>query len=192
VQYKKSLISIILTILLTVSFLAFSQPVQDIKIVKHRGSNDKRIEMTDEVKDFESPVFVKLKLTDEQEKEFNKLRLNLQKKQIESRAKVQTAEIELKELFDVDNPDRDAIGKKMNELSELKNNLRMNRIDHWFAVNKILKPEQQIIWKKHFSKGHMAGKMGFDGPRGPSVQMRVQKNIRECNPDCPNLNPDKN
>lgn len=188
-QYKNFLVTIMFVLSLALPLMLIAQEEKEIKIKTKQGPMMKHIEVTAEDDDDDKPLFGMLKLTDEQEKEFANLRLDLQKKQIAARAKVQTAQIELKELFSADNLERGSIDKKMKEIADLKLKVQQNRLDHWFAVNKILKPEQQIIWKKHIGKGKGKGFGMMDRRRefGPKMKMRIQKEMGPGNPDCPNF-----
>jgi Spy/CpxP family protein refolding chaperone len=94
-----------------------------------------------------------LKLTDEQKKDVEKIRLDMEKQQIAQKAKNETARVELRQLFKADNPDRSAIEKKLNEIATLEAQMHMIKIDSWFAVNKLLTPEQQKTWKKALEAG---------------------------------------
>ena len=89
-----------------------------------------------------------LKLTDAQKKDFDNLHVDMQKQLVAQRAKIATARIDLRQLFKSDTPDRSAIEKKMSEIADLGVQSRMIRVNTWFAVNKILTPDQQKIWKK--------------------------------------------
>jgi Spy/CpxP family protein refolding chaperone len=191
-HYKNTLIVFILLVFLALPFMVLAQPEKDIKIITKRSPAIERIEMNDNDENFDMPIFNMLKLTDDQQKEFMRLRFDMQKKQTEARAKVQTAQIELKELFTADNPDRAAIEKQIKEIADLKTKLHLNRLDHWFTVNKILTPEQQKIWKKQFGKhrgiGMKEGGMRF----GPKMQMRIHKEFGRGNFDEPKMDPDNN
>jgi Spy/CpxP family protein refolding chaperone len=191
-HYKSTLIIFILLAFLALPLMVLAQPEKDIKIITKRGTAIERIELNKDGDNFDMPIFGMLKLTDDQEKDFMKLRFDIEKKQTEAQAKVRTAQIELKELFTADNPDHAAIEKKVKEISDLKTKLHLNRLDHWFAVNKILKPEQQKIWKKHLGKGRGVGMNEGRRPFGPKFKMRIDKEIRRGNPDCPNMDPENN
>ena len=191
-HYKNTLILFILLAFLALPLVVLAQPEKEIKIITKRGPAIERIEMNDHGENIGMPIFDMLKLTDDQEKDLMKLRFDMQKKQTDARAKVQTAQIELKELFTADNPDRAAIEKKTKEIADLKTKLQLNRLDHWFAVNKILKPEQQKIWKKHIGKDRGMGMKDRGMRFGPKIKMRINKEIERGNPDCPNMNPENN
>lgn len=90
-----------------------------------------------------------LKLTDDQKSEFQTLQSTMMKKQIALRADIQTKRVELRDLIGADLPEQQKIEAKQKEISALRGDQAVNRTDFWFAVNKILTPEQQKIWKRH-------------------------------------------
>ena len=89
-----------------------------------------------------------LKLTDSQKEQFDKTRYETQKRQIDLRAKIATARLDLQKLMAADSPDKSSIEKKFTEIASLQTSLRMNHLNAWFENNKVLTPEQQKIWKK--------------------------------------------
>ena len=89
-----------------------------------------------------------LKLNDDQKKEMEKLRTELMKQGVAQHAKIATSRIELQELFRADDPDKAKIEKKLGEISQLENQGKMLRLNHWFSVNKLLTPDQQKVWKR--------------------------------------------
>ncbi len=93
-----------------------------------------------------------LNLTDAQKGQMEKLRTELEKKQVAVQGKIALLRVDLKELFQAENPDRGAIEKKMKEVSDLQHQLKVNGLDHLFAVKGILTADQQKIWKKHMLK----------------------------------------
>ncbi len=119
-----------------------------------------------------------LKLTDEQKKEVDKLRSETAKEMIDQHAKIAKSEIELRDLFKAETPDKAAIEKKMRAIADLRVEAKMIHINNWFAVNKLLTPEQQKVWKKflndrghrkfgHFRGGRRGSDRGGEGMRGP-------------------------
>jgi Spy/CpxP family protein refolding chaperone len=106
-----------------------------------------------------------LKLTDQQKGQMEKLRTELEKKQVTVHGRIAVLRVEMKELFQAENPDRNAIEKKMKEVSDLQHQLKVNGLDHMFAVKGILTPEQQKTWKEHMLRageeemGRMKGRM---------------------------------
>lgn len=120
----------------------------------------------------------RLNLTDEQKSKVENLRLELQKKQVTIRSKIQTSRIELKQILNADKLDKSAIEKKLNEISKLEIEQKMNFINHWEQVNQILTPEQQKIWKnslrlfdspfkKNMMQKGLRDKRGLRGPGKP-------------------------
>ena len=100
-----------------------------------------------------------LNLTEDQQKQFDRMSTDLRKAQIALRAKISTAEVDLHTLFKEDSPDRAKIVAKQKEIHQFMSDLAVNRTDYWFDVNKILTADQQKVWKKygimaHQSRGH--------------------------------------
>jgi Spy/CpxP family protein refolding chaperone len=95
----------------------------------------------------------KLNLTDEQKKDVEKIHFDGEKQRIAQKAKVETARVDLQQLFKTDAPDKSAIEKKMNDIADLEVQMHMIKINSWFAVNKLLNPEQQKTWKKVLEHG---------------------------------------
>ncbi len=96
----------------------------------------------------EERLIKKLNLTDAQELQMKKLRIEMMKKQTQIHPRIQSYRLDTKELFLSDKPDRNAIEKNIKGISDAQEQIKLNLLDHWFAVNAILTPEQQKIWKK--------------------------------------------
>jgi Spy/CpxP family protein refolding chaperone len=109
-----------------------------------------------------------LKLTDAQKGQMEKLRTELEKKQVAVQGRIAVLRVELKELFQAENPDRGAIEKKMKEVSDLQHQLKVNGLDHLFAVKGILTADQQKLWKQHMLK---MGEERFGLGMGPEGKM---------------------
>jgi len=123
-------------------------------------------------------IMGKLNLTDEQKAKVESFRLDFQKRQIAVRSKIQTARIELQQILSSDKLDKSAIEKKLNEISKLEVEQKMNFINHWEQINQILTPEQKTIWKntlkffdspmkKNMLKKGMRDRRDFRGPGKP-------------------------
>jgi Spy/CpxP family protein refolding chaperone len=95
----------------------------------------------------------KLNLTDEQKKDVEKIHFDAEKQTIAQKAKVETARVELQQLLKADAPDKSAIEKKMNDIADLEVQMHMIKINSWFAINKLLTPDQQKTWKKVLEHG---------------------------------------
>ena len=92
-------------------------------------------------------MFAKLKLTDEQKTQLKDLRYETMKKEIDLRSKLALSKLELGRLVSGEEPDKDAIQKKIAEIAANKTALAVNKLNGWFDANKILTPEQQKIWR---------------------------------------------
>lgn len=90
----------------------------------------------------------KLNLTDEQKKDVEKIHFDAEKQTIAQKAKVETAGIELRQLLKADAPDKSAIEKKISDIADLRVQMHITKINSWFAINKLLTPDQQKTWKK--------------------------------------------
>jgi Spy/CpxP family protein refolding chaperone len=127
----------------------------------------------------------KLQLTDVQKEQMQKLRLDLEKKQIPIQEKIRMTRLDMKELMLADKPDKGAIEKLMKTVSDLQFQEKVNVVEHMFAVKDILTPEQQKI-----AKEHLRGMQHFRGMRrwgrgmgmmegGPEMGMDPQPDLDE-------------
>lgn len=105
----------------------------------------------------------KLDLSADQQKQVETFRSDMQKKQIDLTAKVRTLRVEIRDLYNKENPDQNAIESKMTEIGKLQNEIKLNHSDFWFAVNKILTAEQKKVWKE---RGHLEGRGLREGSHG--------------------------
>jgi Spy/CpxP family protein refolding chaperone len=145
--------------------LAFS-----VSLGQNRMTSQNRASMRDR-------VLRELKLTDDQQKSMENLRFEMRKKVVDQQARLKTARLELAELFKADQPNQSAIQKKVGEISQLKSQQRLLVVDHWFAVNKLLTPDQQKTWKK--ASARLLAQKKAQVVRGRAAQfMRNQRNQR--------------
>ena len=103
----------------------------------HRGG-DRMLAMLDNER-----VRTTLGLSDEQASRLRQVMVDAQKAGLKTRADLGVRRIELRELLRADQPDRDAVMKKVQEISELRGQLMKQRIDSLLASKAILTPEQQ-------------------------------------------------
>ena len=89
-----------------------------------------------------------LKLTEDQKKEFAKLRAGLEKSTITTRSKIQLARVDLRQMYAEEKPDRSKIEDKAREIGKLETDLKLARTGFWFDVSNILTAEQKTTWKK--------------------------------------------
>ena len=140
--------------------IAFAQPEPGMGMGKGPGPGDGARPMRGR-----QELMAKLKLTDDQQAQMEKMRFDVQKKQTALQAKIRIARLEMQELFGAANPDKAAIEKKMKEVSELQYQEKLNGLDHLFSVKAILNPEQQKIWKDHIKQA------------GPEMRERVMERM---------------
>jgi Spy/CpxP family protein refolding chaperone len=95
----------------------------------------------------------KLNLTDEQKKDVEKIHFDAEKQTIAQKAKEETARVELRQLLKADTPDKSAIEKKISDIADQRVQMHMIKINSWFAINKLLTPDQQKTWKKVLEYG---------------------------------------
>ncbi len=96
---------------------------------------------------FHQGIVNDLNLTDSQKKDVEKLNTDFAKQRVDQQAKIKTAQIDLHSLMKADAPSKEAIEKKIGEIADLQAQNRVLGVEHWFAVNKLLTPDQQKIWK---------------------------------------------
>ena len=127
-----------------------------------------------------------LNLSDEQDEQFDKIRSDFQKKNIELRAKVQTMRLSLRDLFDEDKPDESKIEAQISDISKVQNEMKLNATSLWFKVNKILKPEQQELWKEHHKmmEKKMGPKKGFGVGKGKGWGRGMKRHGRGMKHGC--------
>ncbi len=117
-----------------------------------------------------NPMAERMKLSDDQSNQIEKIRTDFQKQQISQRSKLETSRLELRELMRADNPDKGAIEKKINEVSQLGAQSQIGRFNQMLAIRKVLTPEQQKMMREGM-RMRMQG--GFAGP-----QQRMRGSMR--------------
>lgn len=124
-------------------------------------------------------LFYGLKLTDQQKTDAHKIWFDLRQKQIDVRAKMQHARLDYEALASADKPDQKAIASKLQEMGDLRVQLQQNKLESWFAVNKILTPEQQKIWKRVLQHPMMAQHSFRAGMREKVGRMMNRMNMMD-------------
>ncbi len=125
----------------------------------------------------------RLNLTDVQETQMQKLRIGLMKKQTQLRSRVQTLRLDSKELFLADKVDRKTLENNVKAISEVQEQMKLNMVEHFFAVNTILNPHQQKIWKQHaMQMGERIG-AGIRHRMGEQMRMRHDDDMGGPNQD---------
>jgi Spy/CpxP family protein refolding chaperone len=108
-----------------------------------------------------SPLAMKdeLGLKEDQIKAIEPLETDYRKHGIRSRADVRVAMIDLGSLLDQKNPDRSAISAKVDEISGIRKQMMMYRVDTLLKLKEILTPEQYAQFRSKI-KAQMERGMG--------------------------------
>ena len=99
----------------------------------------------------------KLNLTDQQKESMQKLRIEMQKKNTPLMSQIRLARLEIQQLMMAENPERAKVESQMKEISNLELKVKLNGLDHMFAVRNLLTPEQRKIWKEERGGNFMGG-----------------------------------
>ena len=131
-----------------------------------------------------------LGLTDDQATRLRQITVETEKAAIKTKADLAVRGIELRELLQADNPDRDTVMKKVQEVSDLTGQLMQQHVQALLSAKTILTPEQQKKIRE-FRANHRMGQPGMQGmgarhpgmpggqgrppmPPGPSSEPPVQ------------------
>lgn len=115
-----------------------------------------------------------LNLTEQQQKEFDKIKADMMKSMITNGAKLATARVDMQQLLKADSPDKAAIEKKIDEMGDQAAQMGKMLVAQWFTVNKMLTPEQQKTWKKALDVRPMMGGFMQGGRMRGMGQMQGQ------------------
>ena len=97
-------------------------------------------------------------LTDEQKAKAAKMRLELKKVKSLLKAQITVKRVELATLVTQDNPDNNAIDKKIDEILELKREKMRKKNAFKVAMRSMLTPEQRVSFDMHLFKKALHGK----------------------------------
>jgi Spy/CpxP family protein refolding chaperone len=106
-----------------------------------------------------------LKLSPEQEKKLQSLKLNFEKEITKLSSEIRTQQLELQELWTADTPDENKINTKIDEIAKLRAEIEKKRTSHLLEVKKVLTEEQ---WSKFKSRPGFCGEM----PAGPGPKKK--------------------
>jgi len=98
----------------------------------------------------ESGPCKELKLTHDQEKQFKDIRYERRKKAIDMHSQIQKNRLEIKHMVVNNNIDEKRLLSIIDENSKIQGELKNSEVKSWLSIRKILTPEQQEIWSKHF------------------------------------------
>ena len=116
---------------------------------------------------FHKNIKAQLKLTPDQEKQFDDITYKQQQAAIDLRAKLQKNRLDLKKMISEKTLDADKVLQITDENSKLQAELKRGMITRWLDIYKILNADQKDIFMKGLSKlldnGMMTGRMGMRG-----------------------------
>jgi len=113
-----------------------------------------------------------LGLTDQQAEKLRQILVDSRKTGIRTRADLQVRHMELRELLRADQPNREAVMKKVQEISDLRAQMMRQHVDSLLDAKTVLTPEQQkkvraMIAERGFGRGERRFRRpGFPGGRG--------------------------
>ena len=106
-----------------------------------------------------------LNLTPEQQEQIAALRLELQKKNLPLRSKLNNYRAEIKLLVVSDNYSRSKVESLISKINDVRKQLMLNRIEFQRKVRNLLTPEQRTRFDARILSGKgMHGKPGRPGP----------------------------
>lgn len=110
-----------------------------------------------------------LGLTDEQTAKLREIMVDGRKSAIKTRADLEIQNLELRELLRADQPNHDAVLRKVQEISDLRGQMMKQRVESLLAAKSVLTPEQQqkIRQFKSEHRGRRAAWRRERGQAGP-------------------------
>jgi Spy/CpxP family protein refolding chaperone len=128
-----------------------------------------------------------LSLTDDQSNRLRQIVVDTEKNNIKTRADMAVRGIELRELLRADNPDRDAVMKKLDEISALRSDMMKQDVQALLSAKSVLTPEQQKKIRTFIESRRGSGFMGGNGfgRQGAGPGMRRFRPQGPAGPDGP-------
>jgi Spy/CpxP family protein refolding chaperone len=93
-----------------------------------------------------------LKLTPDQEKQFKDIQYERQKKTIDLSSQIHKNRLEIRHMLSNNKVDDKKLLELTNANSKIQTEIKENAVQSWLSIYKILQPEQQEIWTKHFGR----------------------------------------
>ena len=100
----------------------------------------------------------KASLTDSQQEQLAKLKLDYKKDKYLLKAKLKQAKVELAMLITSDKPEQKSIDKKISEIINLKSKKMHSKVKHKIAVRKLLNEDQRVKFDMRILKKAFHGK----------------------------------
>ena len=133
-------------------------------------------------------VKTELGLTDDQTSRLRQIIVEAQKSSVKTGADMAVRGIELRELMQVEQPDRAAIMKKVQELSDLRGQMMKQHVESLLAAKTVLTPEQQKKVRAFLASGQRGFGQRRFGREGFQRRMRPP-NAPPPAPDAPGAPP---
>jgi Spy/CpxP family protein refolding chaperone len=115
-------------------------------------------------------VKAELKLTDQQVTRLHQIALEGEKAGIKTQAEMRVRGLELRELLRADQPEREVVVKKVQEISDLRGQMMRQHVESLLAAKTVLTPEQQQRFRALGARrGHSGPGGGWMGHRGPRM-----------------------
>jgi Spy/CpxP family protein refolding chaperone len=110
-----------------------------------------------------------LGLTDEQTAKLRQIMVDGRKSAIKTRADLEVQNLELRELLRADQPNRDAVLRKVQEISQLRGEMMQQRVESLLSAKSVLTAEQQQKIRQFMSehRGRRAAWRRDRRPGGP-------------------------
>jgi Spy/CpxP family protein refolding chaperone len=95
-----------------------------------------------------------MNITDEQASRLRGIIVDAEKSSIKTSAAMKVDAIDLREMLRADNPDHDAVLKKVREISNLRGELMKEHVEALLQAKSVLTPEQQKKLREFFEARH--------------------------------------
>ncbi|HET7842449.1 MAG TPA: periplasmic heavy metal sensor, partial [Terriglobia bacterium] len=125
-----------------------------------------------------------LELSDDQTTRLRQIVVDTQKSNITTGAEMSVRGIELRELLRADNPDRDAVMKKIDQISGLRTEMLKRDVDSLLKAKTVLTPEQQKKIRT-FMENRRAGSLLGGGAMGRQGMNPGERRFGPHPPDAP-------
>ena len=118
-----------------------------------------------------------LDLTEAQETQIEKSKLNLDKEILPLTADLDVKRAELDKLLLAEKPDKKSVYKKIDEIQTVRTKLERLKVDHRLEVRAFLTPDQRVVFDKQRSKRGMKHHgMGMMGEGGKKI-VKIRKHM---------------
>ena len=93
-----------------------------------------------------------LKLTEDQKKQYNSIRFEMEEKQIDIQSQFKKNRLSIKKLIANEDVEKEDLFNLIDKGSELRSKLAKIKTEFWFEIKKILNKDQQELWIKYLNR----------------------------------------